>query len=220
MVTDQYPLSIAACLFDLDGTLIDSREDIAASVNYALENVGCARKAVEQISGYIGDGVTALMCRALGPQDDELIDDALKLFHKHYAAHCLDRTTLYPGVEEMLRMLDDMPKAIVTNKPTDYSHTILDGLGVGRHFRVVVGGDVIARKKPNPAQLLDALAAMDVSPKQACLVGDSHIDVLAGQRAGTWTCGALYGLGDPQQLQAAGPDFVIHSIDELCEYIH
>jgi phosphoglycolate phosphatase len=204
-------------VFDLDGTLIDSAGDLAASVNAALQRLAPQSPAVplEQVRAFIGDGAAMLVARTLAAAGVSVAPEAaLPVFLECYEARLLDTTVLYPGVRESLDALRDRTLAVLTNKPGRMSRRILDGLGVaGRFARICGAGDVPA-KKPDPAGLRMLLDEAGVRPSSAVLVGDSAIDVRTGRAAGVRTVGVTYGL-DPESLRAVPPDLMIHDLREL-----
>lgn len=206
-------------VFDLDGTLIDSKEDLANSVNHALVEFGLAPLPRRLIYGYVGNGATMLIRRALGPEREEALPEVLGVFLDHYGRHLLDTTVPYPGVEGSLREHSGRYEmAVLTNKPVGMTREILDGLSLSRHFVDVRGGDSFPSKKPDPEGLLGILGSRAASPVEALMVGDSAADVLAGKGAGTPTCGVTYGLG------AGGfadhpPDFTIDRFPDLFDRI-
>jgi len=207
--------SIKLLIFDLDGTLIDSGLDLALSVNAMRERMGLAPLPHEQIATYVGQGVAALMRRALGEQArEEKIQQALDFFLAYYREHMLDHTVTYPGVREALEALKDRHLTVLTNKPVRFSELILEGLGIARYFRHVYGGNSFEQKKPDPVGALKLMSELVVPPRQTLIVGDSETDVLTGRNAGIWTCGVTYGFGS-YTLENAPPDFVIHHLGEL-----
>jgi phosphoglycolate phosphatase len=208
---------VALVVFDLDGTLIDSARDLAASVNAALERLAPGTPPVppERVRTFIGDGAGTLVARTLAAAGvDITTEQALPVFLECYSARLLETTALYPGVAEALDALQDRRLAVLTNKPGDMSRTILAGLGVaGRFARICGAGDVPA-KKPDPAGLQMLLAEAGVGPQAAVLVGDSAIDVRTGRAAGVRTIGVTYGL-DPGSLRATPPDLLVDDLREL-----
>ena len=132
--------SVELLIFDLDGTLIESKWDIAASVNFTLAELGLPQRPIEEIFGFVGDGVKQLLRLSVGESSRVTFDEALRVFRGQYLAHCLDRTTFYPGIGEMLTHFAGKQKAVATNKSIEYTNVILQGLG-GNHFQYVVGGD-------------------------------------------------------------------------------
>jgi phosphoglycolate phosphatase len=208
--------AVQALLFDLDGTLIDSSADLAASGNWLRARAGLPALDLPTVAGYIGDGVEALVRRLLarpeGPVEAEV--DAYKI---HYHEHCLDQTRLYNGVASTLEALQarGYSLAVVTNKPERISRHILEGLGVGRRFGGVVGGNTCVHKKPHPEPLQRACADLGCAPDRAVMIGDSRVDVEAGKNAGMPTVGILGGIGDEGLLRKAGADVVIERFEML-----
>lgn len=202
-------------MFDFDGTIVDSKDDIAASANHVLAARGLPRKDVDLVASYIGDGIHTLLRRVLEITGEDDISDAVKTFREHYWDHCFDRTIDYPGVRNMLERFHGKTKTIVTNKPKNFTDRILEGLGLADHFVLVVGGDGPYAKKPSPEAFEAVLEALSVPADRALVVGDSPNDVIGGRAAGCATCAVTYGLSDRAVLEAAAPDMIIDSILEL-----
>ncbi len=187
-------------LFDLDGTLIDSREDIALAVNLTRQDFGLAPHSLETVVSCVGEGVRVLIERAI-PERPDLWERMLEHQRKHYLAHLLDHTVLYPGVREALGALRaaGWRIGVVTNKPGAVTRPILEGLGVLGCFDAVVGGGDCAALKPDPAPLHMAAARMGVSLVASdWMVGDHVTDLEAGARAGIRRCFCRYGFGEPR----------------------
>jgi phosphoglycolate phosphatase len=209
---------VRALVFDLDGTLIDSRLDLALSVNATLKHMGRAELPEERIFGYVGQGAMRLIEQALGDATQEEAERGLVYFLAYYRQHMLDNTVTYPGVREGLAALEGMPMAVLTNKPVRFSREIVDGLGLGHFFRFVYGGNSFTTKKPAPEGMAVLLGNLAAAPKQVMLVGDSEIDVQTGRNAGTWTCCVTYGLGR-DRLAEYPPDLLVDSLMELGTYL-
>jgi phosphoglycolate phosphatase len=211
-------------LFDLDGTLVDSRADLALSVNLTLSQLRLGTLDPDFIVTLVGEGVTRLIERALGasrgrdPSVDEL-SNALELFNEHYSRHLLDYTHAYPGVEELLGQFNAVPKAVVTNKPLRFTEPILSGLNLRAHFKLVYGGDSFPEKKPSPLPLLEAVRECHAEPCESLMIGDSSIDILAGRAAGIQTCGFIEGFRGRDELVAAGSDWLFGDFRELASII-
>ena len=206
---------VRALIFDLDGTLIDSKLDLALAVNAALAEMGRRPLPHEQIFGYVGEGAPLLIQRSLGECASESdCQRALEFFLTYYRAHMLDNTVAYAGVREGLAELAGRPMAVLTNKPVRISQTILEGLGLAHCFRYVYGGNSFERKKPDPMGVEILLRDFGVSPREAMIVGDSEIDVQTARNADTWACGVTYGLGSAR-LADSPPDLLIDSLTEL-----
>jgi len=206
--------TVRALAFDLDGTLIDSKLDLALSVNATLKHMGRAPLPQERIFGYVGQGALRLIEQALGQATPEECHRGLQYFLGYYRQHMLDNTVTYPGVREGLEALEGMPMAVLTNKPVRISQLIVEGLGLARFFRVVYGGNSFETKKPDPAGLNVLLRDFGAAPKQAMLVGDSEVDVQTARNAGTWACCVTYGLGRDRLTQYP-PDLLVDSLTEL-----
>jgi phosphoglycolate phosphatase len=206
-------------VFDLDGTLVDSKVDLAISVNHAMAENGLPVLSLETVCEFVGDGVTMLLNRAIGPGRAERFPAVRKTFLAHYGAHLLDHTRPYPGVlESLLSHGRDYRLAVLTNKPIGMTHDILDGLFPAGTFREVRGGDSFATKKPDPEGLVDILASEHAPPAEALIVGDSSNDVLAGRAAGVATCGVTYGLGAHGFAQYP-PDFTVDRFPDLFDRV-
>lgn len=206
-----------AIVFDLDGTIADTRLNIAAACNHALAALGRPAKSVATISTYVGDGGHMLIARALElPRDDPRTEDAFAHFNVYYAAHAGDLSTCMPGALEALDACDSLSVllALATNKPRTATLPLLDALGIERRFRsIVAGGD--GPLKPDPAAILAALAPLGVAAEDAWVVGDGPQDIGAGNAAGAWTVAVLGGFADESALRGSGPDHVLGSLHEL-----
>jgi len=199
-------------LFDLDGTLVDSVPDLTVSLNLLRAGLDCPPLTEQQIAGMVGDGVTVLVKRALG--EDLYHPDHLARFMQLYDEHLLDHTQCYPGIEELLSLHPAKQMAIVTNKPYQLTIKLLEGLDLIRHFKVIVGGDSYAEKKPHPMPVTKALEGLGADPKQAVMIGDHHTDLHSGRDAGTAICFCAYGLGHPDGLT---PDFRAEQSTDLLQ---
>jgi phosphoglycolate phosphatase len=201
---------VGAVAFDLDGTLVDSRHDLAAAVNRTRRELGLAELAVDEILGMVGEGARSLVRRALGgapPAAD--LDRALERFYVHYEPECTRRTRSFPGVDAALRELGErLPLALVTNKPERFSRKIVEHLGWGARFDPLIGGDTLATRKPDPAGLLAVCARHRLAPAALTLVGDSRIDARAAAAAGCRFLFAAWGFArddERRALAAAAP---------------
>ncbi len=208
--------SVELLIFDLDGTLIESKWDIAKSVNLTLAELGLPERPLEEIFGFVGDGVKKLLRLAVGEGSRISFEDALKVFRSQYLAHCLDRTTFFPGIEPMLRHFAHKQKAVATNKSIEYTRVIVNGLGA-QHFTYLVGGDNGFGLKPEPDMLLHIMEQLNVSKDQAVLVGDSTNDINGGHNAGIRVCAVGYGMGNRDKMTACKPDWFIERPEELME---
>ena len=224
------PHRIRLLVFDLDGTLIDSRLDLIHSVNAMLQHIGRPALDGDVIASYVGDGAPALVRRAVGETNDEAqFREALEYFLGYYRLHKLDHTTVYSGVAETLASLADpsllypsngvrRQMAVLSNKPVNPSRDILHALGLGDFFVRIYGGNSFTTKKPDPLGVQTILYETGVAPDEALIIGDSSIDVLTGRNAGIWTCGVTYGFA-PHSLEDVPPDVLIESPCELEELL-
>ena len=188
--------SVRALIFDLDGTLIDSKQDLIHSVNAMLRELGRKQLAAATISGYIGHGAPQLVARALGDGcSEEERQHALQFFLSYYEDHKMDTTHAYPDVAETLEQLARMPMAVLTNKPVRISVRILQQMGLSRYFRVIYGGNSFETKKPDPRGATMILGDLGVEPREALLVGDSEVDVQTARNAGMLAAAVNYGFG-------------------------
>jgi len=209
-------------VFDLDGTLVDSRIDLVQSVNAMLEHFHRPRLPGEVIASYVGDGAPMLVRRALGDPDEEVVvEEAVEYFLAYYRVHKLDHTQVYPGVREALEAIrdhhgGDRRMAVLSNKPVNPSRAIIDALGLGEFFIRVYGGNSFHTKKPDPLGIETLLGETGMQSDQAIMIGDSSIDVITGRNAELWTCGVTYGFA-PRTLDDAPPDVLIDAPADLVE---
>lgn len=202
-------------MFDFDGTLADTGEDIAASVNHALTALGMASKPVDVILGFVGDGLRILMERALGADDRAKLEEAMKFFLCHYEKHLLDHTRLYPAAEEMLNHFHSKKKVILTNKRYYLTMAIAKGLKIDRHFLEIVGSDSTPFQKPDGRVVAYLLEKYGVAPSRAVLIGDSVNDVAAAKNAGVLSCVHLNGLGNREAMLKMDADFYVEQLTEI-----
>jgi phosphoglycolate phosphatase len=202
-------------VFDLDGTLIDSRDDLTHSVNAMLRHLHRPELPEDIIASYIGNGVAMLVRRALGdPNDPALLDAAAEYFLAYYREHKLDNTYVYPGMLPLLDALRNHPQpplmAVLTNKPVGPSKAICEALGLAEGMFRIYGGDSFATKKPDALGLQTLLREANVEPHQAVMVGDSDVDVLVAKNAGTFSIGCSFGLS-PHTLEIMPPNILVHT---------
>lgn len=207
--------SVRLLVFDLDGTLIDSKDDLVQSVNAVRRRLGLHTLPEETVASYVGRGVVVLMRRALGDDATEAeVAQATEFFLEYYRDHMLDHTVPYPGVREALEQLKPRSMAVLTNKPVKFSKAILAGLGLDHYFTQVYGGNSFAQKKPDPVGILALMSEANVEAERTMMVGDSDTDVLTGRNAGVRTCGVTYGLA-PETLKTSPPDLLLDDLREL-----
>jgi phosphoglycolate phosphatase len=214
---------IKLVLFDLDGTLVDSRVDLANAVNAMLRAHGRPELPCALIASYIGDGAPMLVRRALGDPDNEaFFRQAVKHFIAFYGEHLLDNTLPYDGMIETLDALAGDGRrramAVLSNKPVGPARRVVEGLGMGKYFFQVCGGNSFHTKKPDPFGALTLCREAGAEPAESVMVGDSSNDVLAGRNAGLWTIGVAYGLC-PRDLLVTPPDVIVDSPSELLQVL-
>jgi phosphoglycolate phosphatase len=203
-------------VFDLDGTLVDTKDDLAEAVNVSLHAIALPREDPRTLWGYVGMGARVLVERALGPSRVHLLEPALATFMPWYRLHLLDRSTMYPGLGPALETLaaEGVVFSILTNKPADMSFAIVRGLGLEATFPRVVGGDTLPVKKPDPAGLTYLVRTAGVPPEATLMVGDSVIDIATGRNAGVTTCGVLWGF-NASMVRTSGADVLVTTPGEL-----
>jgi len=206
---------VKALIFDLDGTLIDSKRDLVLSVNATLREMGRAELPEDLVASYVGSGAPVLISRALGGSAEaEELQRALKFFLAYYDEHKLDFTKAYFGVREALEELRGVPMAVLTNKPVNISVRILEGLGLAQFFRAIYGGNSFATKKPDPLGANTILEEMGIVGARAAMVGDSEVDVQTARNAGMISAIVNFGFGrhDRERYPA---DIYIDRMEEL-----
>jgi len=203
-------------IFDLDGTLIDSKRDLADSVNAMRVHLGEPLLADETVYSYVGNGAPVLVRRALPGRDEEEIERGLRFFLDYYRDHMLDATTLYPGVREGLDELlaADVKMAVLTNKPVRFSEHLIKGLGLDGHFFRIYGGNSFEEKKPHPKGIELLMEEVQTGREQTIMVGDSAVDVMTARNAQVRACGVTWGF-QPGTFAEAPPDFTIDEMSEL-----
>jgi phosphoglycolate phosphatase len=213
---------IKLLLFDLDGTLIDSEKDLAASVNAMLRHFGRKELPLEVIDTYIGDGAPMLIRRALGdPAHAAIVQEALNYFLLHYREHKLDTTLPYAGIPEALQQAarfngHQRKMAVLTNKPVRASRDIIAGLGLAQYFFQTYGGNSFETKKPDPLGAQTLMGEAGAQPEETIMIGDSQVDVLTARNAGLWSIGVTYGFA-PHTLQRTQPDVLVDTTAELAQ---
>lgn len=217
-------------VFDLDGTLIDSAQDLCNSVNAALAQFGRMPLDDPAIASFVGNGAPMLMRRSLAladgidptQVDEKLLSETYAFFLQYYREHKLDFTYAYEGVVEALAALRDLhdthggpPRtmAVLTNKPVRPARGICEGLGMADYFLHIYGGDSFPAKKPDPLGLQTLMQEAGVTPDETVMIGDSRVDVETARNAGTWAIGCAFGFG-PQNLHEVEPDVIVDRASE------
>lgn len=202
-------------IFDLDGTLIDSKTDIINSVNNTLAALGLKQRPPHIISNFIGYGIKGLMRDSLGKENSHLLEKALKLYEEDYNKHMFDTSKPFVGVLDILEYFSKKLKAVITNKRKRFARAQLEHFGIAGYFNEIMGGDDETCLKPSPCQPESILKKYKISPKKSILIGDMDFDVISGKQTGMLTCGVTYGIGKREAMLKAEPDFVIDDIRKL-----
>jgi len=210
--------NIELIMFDLDGTLIDSMKDIANAGNFTLENFGLAKKSIQEIISYVGEGREYLVKKLLG--DNQIfLNEAISVFGEYYRKHFSDNSVLYPNVKEILEYFKDKKKAVVSNKNRAEVISNLKSLGIYDYFENIIGGDEVEYRKPFPFHLCKTMQKLHINKEKSIMVGDMDIDILAGKNAGILTCAVTYGVSKKEDIIRAEPDFIIDDIGKLRDII-
>lgn len=204
-------------VYDLDGTLVDTRRDIAEAANQMRSRMGLPPMPEKEICGYVGLGLQQLVEGCLNTTDPAKVEKGTRIYRAFYTEHLLDHTALYPGAREVLEHFRPRRQAVITNKPDPYSRRILEALGVAGYFTEIVAGNSGYPKKPDPASLKALMQKEEAAPAGTLFVGDSPVDVETGSKAGVPTVVLTQGFTDREELEKAGPDYLIGDFQELLE---
>jgi len=202
-------------IFDLDGTLVDSRRDIATGVNLMLDDLGVPNREPELIYTYIGGGVHNLVLKSLTQEHADKLEGGVELFWARYKEHALNTTLPYPGVESMLDGFKGRMLAVATNKPYEHTMLILDGLGLKGRFASIQGWRLGLTVKPDPQIVLLALNEAGAHKDKTVMIGDSTSDVLAARAAGIKSCAVGYGYGAREKVMESKPDYFAEKVEDI-----
>ena len=206
-------------VFDLDGTLVDTIRDVADGVNGALHRMGFPPISLEQVRKAVGPGKDEFI-RMIFPDVEKPDTKAfLRIFREIYWDHCLDRTSLFEGMDGVLARLQDRKLGVASNKPKAFSERILEGLGVRSLFEEVMGPEDVVHAKPHPEMVVKLLKRVGGQPAKTLLIGDTDMDMLAGRGAGVEICGVRYGYGRAEDIERLNPNFMIDKPAHLLEII-
>jgi len=202
-------------MFDLDGTLVDSRRDIVISVNHTLKTLGLQEKVYDTVLSYVGTGLRNLIKESLGKENEKYLKHAMKTFQNYYGENVPIKATLYKNVKETLEHFKDKEKIIITNGSGEVAWHILRSFGIDKYFRNVFGGDDESCLKPSPCLINKAIQNLNYAKSRMIMVGDMDLDILAGKAADVHTCAVTYGIGKIEDIVKARPDDIIDDIGKL-----
>ncbi len=205
-------------IFDLDGTLVDSKFDLTDSVNFVREQYGFNPLPIDEVASYLGSGITALVKAVLSELKNEEFDTAVKKFKDNYVQHLTDKTRAYNGVTDMLSSISQ-PKVLLSNKDERFSKQILETLGLSKYFTEIYGGDSFKEKKPNPLPVFEIMKKFSLKKEEVLMIGDGTNDILVGKNAGIKTIGVLYGYSSLEQVKELAPDFIAKDTNEIIKII-
>ncbi|MCF7916914.1 MAG: HAD-IA family hydrolase [Candidatus Omnitrophica bacterium] len=209
-------VQIDTVIFDLDGTLIDSKQDIIAAVNYTLEKTGNDSKSAQEITPFIGTGSKDLIRQSLGKtEDDQEVEEAHSIFVDYFRKHSYQKTVLFPHVKEVLDYLKDKNLFILTNRHKFLAKEALKHFDIYKYFKDIDGGDLDNCRKPSACPVDKFFATHKIDKKKSMIVGDMDIDIKTGKAAGIYSCGFTSGIGDKKDIEAANPDYLIEDLIEL-----
>jgi len=202
-------------IFDFDGTLVDTGTDLINSVNYTLRSLKLEEKSDQKIISFVGDGISKLIERSLGHDNPDYHEEAMRIFTEHYAKHLMDKTVLYPHVEDILSKFERKIKIILTNKRYAFAQAIAGGLGIEKYFEEIIGAGSTPYLKPDRRLIEYLLDKYKARKEQTIIIGDGKNDILAAKNSGILSLAYLNGLGDRNALLSLGADYYCEDIIEI-----
>ena len=206
-------MPIKLIIFDLDGTLVETVQDITNALNYALISHGIKKLTVKETTELVGEGITRLVEKVLPAGKEHLKDDVMKKFLEYYSEHLIENSKEYPHVRETLEKLNHFKKAVISNKRETLSKRLLEELDLEKYFNLIIGSDTAGERKPSPVPVLYVISKLSVRPEESIVMGDSYYDIEAGKMAGTRTVAVTYGYQPKELLKKA--DYLIDDLREL-----
>lgn len=202
-------------IFDFDGTLVATGNDLVAAVNYTLGKLGFNLRPYNEIISFVGDGVKELIQRSLGEDRLEFYPEAFKIFSNYYSEHLLDNAALYPGVEDILKHFQQKKKVILTNKRYNFTLDISRGLDIEKYFVEIIGDGCFPYRKPDKRLVDYLLHKYTVQKEKTVIIGDGLNDIALAKNSGILSCAYLKGLGNPDELLAAPADYYCREFSEI-----
>lgn len=212
-------IDIDTIFFDVDGTLIDATRDISIAMNRALAEMGLPERTHEEIVSYIGTGVSYLVRRSIGSDDEALVDRGVRLYGEYYARHPADHAVIYPHVKETLEYFAGKKKYVLTNRYGWLADEALKAVGLRHFFIDIIGGDDEMCIKPSPCVFDRLEKKYKFDRRRTLIVGDMAVDVETGKNSGVAACWVTYGLGKPEEVEKLDPEYVIDDISGLKKII-
>ena len=209
---------IKLVIFDLDGTLVDSKYDLTDSVNFVRKEHGLNPLPVDKVASYLGSGITALVKAVLAELKNENFDLAVKMFKDNYAKHLTDKTLPYNNIMKVLSNISQ-PKVLLSNKDEKFSKQILKTLNLSQYFTEIYGGDSFKEKKPNPLPIYEIMKKFSLNKENLVMIGDGANDIMVGKNAGITTIGVLYGYSSQEQLNDLAPTYIAKTPKEIATII-
>jgi phosphoglycolate phosphatase len=205
---------VSLLIFDLDGTLVNTLEDIAASLNHTLACFGKGPLPLTTVQQYVGGGIEDLLTRSFGDHPVDLAR-AVQIYKEHHRRNLLVRSVLYPGVMETLEYFQAIPKVVLSNKSLEFVTPLIERLGFAQQFQSLIGGGPGVQLKPLPDSIYQLMSRFRVPRERTVMVGDGTTDLVAGRAAGVITCAVTYGFRSEEQLRKTAPDYIIHQFSDL-----
>ena len=205
-------------VYDLDGTLVDTAEDITRAANHMIKEMGRRALSREAVSRFVGKGLHHLIKSCLGTENPKEIERGAKIYRAYYAAHMMDHSRLYPGVRECLDYFSGRSQAVVTNKPNPFSRELLEALGVAGYFMEIVAGDSGYSKKPSPEAFFSLMKKAGAGAGETLFIGDSPVDIETGRNAGVVTWVVSHGFSSAEELKCHTPDALFNNFHDLIRW--
>jgi phosphoglycolate phosphatase len=206
-------------LFDFDGTLVDTSQDLLKAVNYTRKQLQLGPLTFDQAKKHIGIGQSYLVDNVTADAPQRDLDAILKIFRDYYSQHMHDHSAFYPGIIELLPKIKEHKLGIVSNKYSYYIKDILPKLNCPIIFDIIIGPDSLPARKPDPAPLIHASKALNIPLAQTIMIGDSHYDIQAGKAAGVKTIGVTYGFSSPEEICIEAPDYIVDAPNKILDII-